>query len=672
MKINRIQLTNFRNHQATTIDLDHINVFSGKNAAGKSTIKAAIEYALTGRCAEWTDGAGRGAEDLLKHGAAAGGVTLDIEGLGSVSRPVKGELQVADWKGASRLQQAQLYQDLGAGADVIAAALNTSRFLKMKPDEQKNMLFSLMGLKFNLTSITAAVDDWLTRAGRTDLKSKGFFAFLEERVDCENGGPEVLDAVYKRLYAERTAAKKTLKELETLSATPAGAGQPNLPPEILAAFEDTMELARLKVQINGQLKGLKDRKEELIGLRGQVLGGQAAKDQLKRQYQQTLDAYDAAYAELSEIDFNMIELQKIEAELAKLAKEAEGARANLDLQRNLVGGHTANLETWLEAKRKLEDHERTGHRCPVAPELECTADVQAMINILTEKADAAAKLLEDARQEAAILERDAQEAAARYEEARARADEYRRYGERIEQLGRDLEAHDERKKAAMAEIEKLDALAGTSLEELESEINRLGERIAKGEELVRNIAAEERVRIERGRTAGALEKSRQEVAWLEALVEAFGPKGFKTTMLSEVIEKVQARANERLAMLSGRYGISFDVEKGFDIRVTVDGAETPLKNLSRSERLRVGIVLQDVLNGLTGLRLLVIDDCEVLDPGNKAALINLLLQVRDDYDTIIILSALGETQPRNPGIPGVSVFLVEDGAVRTIPAPAAA
>jgi hypothetical protein len=69
---------------------------------------------------------------------------------------------------------------------------------------------------------------------------------------------------------------------------------------------------------------------------------------------------------------------------------------------------------------------------------------------------------------------------------------------------------------------------------------------------------------------------------------------------------------------------------------------------------------------------LVIDDCDTLDPVNKGMLINLLLQVRDDYDTIIILSALGETQPRNPGIPGLSMFMVENVAVRAIPAPAVA
>lgn len=671
MKINTIRLTNFRNHQATTIQLDHINVFSGLNNAGKSTIKAAIEYALTGRIQEWTDGAGRGAEDLLRHGAAAGGAVLDIEGLGNVSRPVKGDLHVAGWQGGTAAQQAQLYKELGAGADVIAAALNTSRFLDLKPDEQKNILFSLMGLKFDKAGITQAVDAWLSKTGKTDLCTADFFTYLNKWAGDVAGGPEVLDSVYKKVFAERTGAKKTLKELETLSAAPAGAGQPEFPPEVLKAFEDTMELAQLKVQINTQLKELKDRKEELIGQRGQLQGSQAAREQLKRQYQQALDAYEAAYAELQKIDFNMVELQKMEADLSELAKKEEHHRVKLSMQQQLVASAANNLETWLTAQKSLKDHALQGHRCPIAPELRCEADVDAMIRVLGERADAAAKKLEDPRQEMVICERDAKEAAGRYEEARARTEEYRKAGERIEQLGRDLGIHDERKKAVQAELEKLDALAGTSIEEIETEINQLGERIPRGEELIRNIASEERVRIERGRTAGALEKARQEVAWLEALVEMFGPKGIKADMLAGIIGPVQARANERMAVLGGgKYALEFSMEKDFEILVRVDGHVT--RKLSRSERLRVGIILQDTLNGLTGLRLLVIDDCETLDPGNKGALVGLLLQVRDDYDTIIILSATGETEPRNPGIPGLSVFYVEDGAVRAIPAPAAA
>lgn len=672
MKINSIEITNLRNHQATSVGLDQINIFVGRNNSGKSTIKAAIEYALTGRCGDWTDGAGRGAEDMIRHGAAAASVKVDVGGLGGVSRSIPNALQVSDWKGALKLQQEALYEKLGAGADVISAALNTGNFLAMKPDEQKNMLFRLMGLTFDEKSVTEALESYLSKGGKSDLLTPEFYGYLKQFAVAGITGPESIDRIYSQAYKERTGAKKALKDLETLAGAAATSSEPPvLPPRVLKAFEDTMELARLKVEINEQLQGLKTRKEELIGLRGQVLGGKEAKEVLKKRYEEAHDSYEAAYEELKKTDFSEEKFAGLSAGLEGLAKKTESARVNLEIKNNLVAEHKKNLDTWTATLKNLKKHEKSGHCCPLAPELKCGADIKAMMEVLTRNVDAVAKIYESARQEAVILEQEEKEAAARHEEARIRTEEYGQAGERVKKLAEDLKEYDRQKKETMAEIEKLDALAGTSLDEIGEEINQLSQRIPNGEELIRNIEAEDRVRTERARTAGALEKRRQEVAWLETLVEAFGPKGFKSAMLGKIIGPIQERANERLALLGGgKYSIEFVTEKDFEVVVRVDGQVT--RRLSTSERMRVGIILQDVLSGLTGLRLLVIDDCEILDPVNKSMLIGMLLQVRDDYDTIIILSALGETQPRHPGIPGLSMFLVEDGAVRQVPAPAAA
>ncbi|HOV79545.1 MAG TPA: AAA family ATPase [Bacillota bacterium] len=672
MKIKRIEMTNFRNHHATSIELDNINVFVGRNNTGKSSIKAAIEYALTGRC-EWTDGAGRGAERLVRHGAASGSVGLAIENLGPLSRAVPGELQVADWKGGTKMQQSELYKHLGAGADVISAVLNTSDFINLSPDEQKNMLFNLMGLTFNKRSIVEALEDHIIRAGKANMLTAEFFSYAGRFVP-ENtaGGPEVLDSIYKEVFKERTGVKKTLKELEALAKAPAGSGEHTpLPPEVIKAFEDTMELARLKVQINTQLQELKDRKEELIRLCGQAAGSKGLIEKLKKQYNEFHEQYEGLYAELQGIQPAGDELEKLEASLPELLKKVEATKRHFKMQKSLADSHKTNLDAWTAARDKFTDDRKTPS-CPVLPKLKCTADTEALLEQLNKEIDAVAKLYEQASQEAAVLEKDAVEAEEEYARALKRAEELHRIDERIKQLSENIQATDSGKRTTLAELERVEKLS-FSTSEMEVEINQLSQRIPKGEELLRAIAAEERVKEERNRVAGALEKKRQEVAWLESLVEAFGPKGMKAAMLAEVVGMVQARANERLALLTGgRYGLEFDLEKGFEIRVTVGDVTTDVKNLSTSERMRVGIILQDVLNSLTGLRILVIDDCEILDPQNKGMLINLLLQIRDDYDTIIILSALGETQPRNPGIPGLSMFMVEDGAVQAIPAPEAA
>jgi len=56
--IERVCLENFRSHERTEIGLGRLTIVAGRNASGKSSIRQAVEVALTGRC-EVTDRAGR-------------------------------------------------------------------------------------------------------------------------------------------------------------------------------------------------------------------------------------------------------------------------------------------------------------------------------------------------------------------------------------------------------------------------------------------------------------------------------------------------------------------------------------------------------------------------------------------------------------------------------------
>lgn len=653
MKINELILNGFRNHTATAIDLNHVNVFVGKNNSGKSSIKAAIEYALTGRC-EFTDAAGRGAEELIQRGAKEALIKLTVDGLGYVTRAIPNALDVADWKGGLTVQQDALYEYLAAGADVIAAALNTGRFIDMRPDEQKNLLFNLLGLRFDKVRVFESFENFLGRQGRVIPKGLREYFALEVNQDLVDGGPEVLDDIYKRVYKERTAAKKTLKELEAL----AGAG------EKASTLPDGAWEAR--EQIRADLAKLRARKEELLQQNGRVIAGRQNIEGLKARYYTAFQRYEAKHKEYAEGDFDQAELDRLESELPALQKKADLAAQELKIQQNIHAGIEANLNAWTAARNLL--NARSSAPCPLAPKLTCTADKTKMIEQLQIDIDAATQKHGEALDKLAALEKDYQSAADAHTEASRKLGTLTRAKEDRERVARELDELRQNKEAAKTELDQAEASV-TGSAEVQQELDELSQRIPRGDELVQQIAAEERARADRERLTETLTRKRDEVAWLEVLVEAFGPKGIKADLLAGVMGRVQEHANERLGMLTGgHYQIKFDVSKDFDIKVTTGDVTTSLDNLSTSERMRVGIILQDVLNSLTGLRLLVIDDCEILDPGNKSLLINLLLKIRDDYDTIIILSALGETAPRNPGIPGLSVFLVEDGAVRPVSA----
>ena len=65
MKITNIELKDFRNHESTELALAPLTIIKGKNNSGKTSIRHAIEIALTGR-AEFTDRGGHGLFDALR------------------------------------------------------------------------------------------------------------------------------------------------------------------------------------------------------------------------------------------------------------------------------------------------------------------------------------------------------------------------------------------------------------------------------------------------------------------------------------------------------------------------------------------------------------------------------------------------------------------------------
>ena len=72
------------------------------------------------------------------------------------------------------------------------------------------------------------------------------------------------------------------------------------------------------------------------------------------------------------------------------------------------------------------------------------------------------------------------------------------------------------------------------------------------------------------------------------------------------------------------------------------------------------------LAALSGLKLLVIDDAEILDDENRALLTNFLFGKLDEFDTVILLSTSPRERVVDPGVDGVSVYWVEAGEVERI------
>jgi exonuclease SbcC len=91
-----------------------------------------------------------------------------------------------------------------------------------------------------------------------------------------------------------------------------------------------------------------------------------------------------------------------------------------------------------------------------------------------------------------------------------------------------------------------------------------------------------------------------------------------------------------------------------------------LRLLSRSEQLRAGIAISDALSAAAGLKFLAIDEADILEQDNRDLLSGMLLELAEEYDQVLVFTTVGDVQPVNPGLPGVKMFWVEEGAVKEI------
>ncbi|MFA5383968.1 MAG: AAA family ATPase [Eubacteriales bacterium] len=632
MRIEKLRLVNFGNYTDEEINLAPVSVFVGKNGAGKSTIKQAIEYLFTGRVNGVTDGSGRGSEQLIRTGEKSGYVAGVVDGR-NISREIPGKLQGMEEP---------------PNREVIAALMNTSKFLELPQKEQQSLLFSLLGLKFTAVRITELLLDW-PKAGD---KETGYFKQSKAAVDAV-GGPEVFESLYKYFYSERTAAKRLKQELSALAKD--GDEKDDLPAGAWEAKEQIREeLARLKKQRNELLKSL-----------GEAGAGVKRKEVVQYDIKRLEDERQELQAKIDSVQVGgaRAEANYRESLDEDLKKLDEAVQAKVAEQTKALKECAARRAVFEEHQKAVTVFSNDEVSCPVYPELACPGNSKAILK----------KIKEDLKNSAADLSASLTNRAKIDEELQNLLKEQAAVNKMLqEQKDTIYDLEQDRKK--LAELDKRIGAFRTELEglenaqspaELQEEVDALGQRIANGDELVRKLDIRETNEQYQADIKEKASRAAEEVDILEVLVEAFGPKGIRVKLLTNVIDQLQARAAGRMELLTGGvYRVEFTPE--ITPVIFKNGIQVPLRKLSTGERLLLGVVMQDILSGLTRLRLLVVDDANHLDQANKNALLGMMMQVRQDYDTVIVMSVLGEVEPKDPGIEGLGMYLVEDGTVKQI------
>lgn len=622
MRLKRLTLKNWRVYQDASVTLEPVSVLVGRNGAGKSSLASAIEFALTGKT-RWTEG--QGLDALVRAGAETAEIEIDMDLPGGTVRIVRSLPHALSGPKGKTLKekQAALYEMIGVPESVVRAAFDGGRLVS-DPARAGALLAQYFGLEFDEMTLYRVISAFAEKLGGDE---RVFGPILEQLCRGRQGGMELFDALEREARMRRTETGRLVQKYKAMAeqGAPAGASVGDVD-EIRRELDAAQKEYGEKVQARTRALMLA---EELRSLLGEREGLRAALG----------DTVDRAAAE-ADLREAKEALERIGGETALMKERREQVwRSCVDLE--------SRERTLRQTIEKLAD---AGGVCPIAPDVvRCPVEREQWDSIV-----------ESLRAEAEDV----------HEKRQAAWREVQEIDEALGRLQAEAEAVRERQETAANVLRMIDRL-----DEIERRIQEIGEVVVPEDdtEALRHRIQDLTRRLEQAVAYRAqvvnhqmLDQYDREYRTWDLLVAALGPKGVRSEILAQKVGILQERMNEWLgALTGGAYGVEVHLTDGMEIRVTAQGRTTPLYLLSQSEQKRVGIVLQAVLANLSGLRWVLVDEADMLDPDNRAQLASLLIRLVQDglIDQAIVLATEGDVEPRDPGIVGVGVYRIESGRI---------
>lgn len=622
MRIRRLRLEHYRSYRFADLPFtEERTVIVGPNASGKSSLGEAILWALTGRARD-LDAAGRGTRAILADPSRATRVTVEIDGLGPVTRVTDGRQTTLDWgppadgigpvaSGALGERQQQLFERLGASEDLLRVALDPWGALSLDHAEARALLLRLLRVEVDLGEALGAV------AGARRVSA------------------DALDRIEAAAREQRLAAKRRLQALGTPREPERPAGPD---PEALRA-----QLQALQAQAAAEQR----RADRQAGRREALEARRAA---LARER----DAVEAERRRQN-VDGLRARREALRAEQASLAGALEGTDPSA-LDREIAERQQA-LRTIEAVVARLRQHE-PARGCVIHGAVPCQTPGAAFGAALAEL-DQHAQQLRDrlaadqarltTRRSQAARQRELDQEAAALEVALAHAEGLRA---RAEALERDLAALDHALAEEPPPPEPTPAAPRESLADALAGLEAALDAWRRYE--VARARYEEQV--------AAVERARQEVEQLDRLCHALGPRGVRATALTEALEAFTASVNAHLGAWG--YALAISPEPW---QLVVNGRA--VASLSKSERWRVSVALQLAMVAASGLGVAFVDEADGLDRANNAILAELVLRARigsNGSPGQVIVAATRDPSdplPQRPGLQAIRIDPRPDGTI---------
>ena len=613
MQLSKLQIVNFRNHSSTVLNLNKkINSFIGPNAAGKSSIIDAISFLLTGTT-EKMDRKGANMDELITFGESRALVAGNVNGM-KVTRTIPHTFQIGTWEGTMTAQIDKFYQDIGLDKGKILCAIYSNEFIEMEPSEQKNFIFNLMGFKFNNDIMKEEFESWCKMNSIENIQPMWEYICKDNKLD---GSAEILDEMYEKYSSTRKLLKREIKILEGKEAEIKSV----LPEGYTVEHRDTVIAKLTKLNVS---------KSELL----QQLGSARVMDSTKKLLQDTISRGNGIKMPDESLDILKSNLADMREKYQKNTKEL----TKLEYQ----------LKDCNTSYKNLGDFDG---KCQISSKVKCKItkdEIEAIRTELKKESDSLTLKIDTSKQEKNNIQTQIDTISIK-----------------LEQLTKASIILPQIEKAK-TDLAKLEKQSIESVDVLHNKLQQIETSITKGQTILNTIEAESYNIKARHDAKTQHEKRMAELQIIEYIVEAFGPKGIKSSVLNRIIKPVEITVNEKMNVLTnGQYTINFRVDDAaFNIYVISNGIERKIQHLSTSEKLRVGIIMQYAINSLTGAKFIAIDNVDMLDSNNKKFFWQFIKAIKEEYETILFFTTSTETKIIN--MPDVNIFHISANTVQTV------
>jgi DNA repair exonuclease SbcCD ATPase subunit len=215
-----------------------------------------------------------------------------------------------------------------------------------------------------------------------------------------------------------------------------------------------------------------------------------------------------------------------------------------------------------------------------------------------------------------------------------------------------------------AATEELSGMANTETVDYDSQIAALNQQKVALNESYNKVSAEmlrvtgiehQRATAEKN-TLDAANEHKAVTEWL-AIADALAPAGIPSELLCDALKPINSALNAAAAH-TGWYQVHIDG----DVQITAN--ERPYALLSKSEQWRVNAMIAVAIAQVSGLKIVMLDEVDILSPANRITLLTWLNEIAGEIDTALLFATMKQMPSGLPET--ISAHWMERGVVQKL------